>query len=220
MHLRKLVPLADLLDGGGARPMAAAPASRPVAPAVARPSGRPATPPAGRSAPAAPTPSPARSAPPDAVVAAAPPDTAVGTAPAPDADRDRFLAAIKSGKVFFYNAVVAQAFRIEASGGRVTFSFLPNQKVPRAQCDENRPWLEALASQTFGRAMQVQVVTAQPGETAAPAPAPGAAAAKPAPERAATGASEDDLRKQALSDPMVQDLLEIFPVERTKVEEM
>lgn len=149
------------------------------------------------------------------------PQDAAGTSPAPDGDRDRFLAAIKSGKVFFYNAVVAQAFRIEASAGRLTFAFLPNQKVPRAQCEENRPWLEALASQTFGRAMQVHVVTAQPGDAPASPAAGGAIApAKPAAERAVSGASEEDLRKQALSDPMVQDLLEIFPVERTKVEEM
>jgi hypothetical protein len=32
--------------------------------------------------------------------------------------------------------------------------------------------------------------------------------------------SEDQLRKEAMADPTVQALLEIFPVEKTKVEEI
>jgi hypothetical protein len=35
-----------------------------------------------------------------------------------------------------------------------------------------------------------------------------------------TGASDEDLRKEALADPGVQALFEIFPVERTKIEEV
>jgi hypothetical protein len=33
-------------------------------------------------------------------------------------------------------------------------------------------------------------------------------------------AHDDDLRKEALADPTVQALLEIFPVEKTKIEEI
>ena len=130
---------------------------------------------------------------------------------------------MKSGKVFFYNAVVAQAYRIDVTTAKITFTFLPNQKVPRAQCDENRAWLEALGEQVFGRMIPVHVAVADgaaPPPPAAPAAMPSAAPPRPALESPLAGPSDDDLRREALSDPTVQALLEIFPVERTKIEEM
>ena len=212
MHLRKLVPLADLLDGGGRPAMAASrPASSPARPsmpatrppaAAARPA--PAAPPSSRPATAATTPS-----------AAAPSAPAGGSGDL----RDRFLAAVKAGKPFFFNAVVAQAYRIEVAAERITFAFLANQKVPRAQCEENREWLSALAVQVLGQPapVHVTVVTPESGATAAPPAAPAAAAPPPAPP---ARPSDDELRQEALADPGVQALFEIFPVERTKIEEM
>jgi hypothetical protein len=90
--------------------------------------------------------------------------------------------------------------------------------VPRAQCEENREWLTVLAGKTFGQDVTVQVTTVAPGE-AAPAPAPVTTAA-PARTPVVTGASDEQLRQEALADPGVQALFEIFPVERTKIEEM
>jgi hypothetical protein len=84
---------------------------------------------------------------------------------------------------------------------------------------ENRDWLAVLAAKTLGREVPVQITTAAPAEPAgaAPkAPGPAAAASRPAP----TAGSQDELRQEALSDPGVQALFEIFPVERTKIEEM
>ena len=143
--------------------------------------------------------------------------------PLPDGAKDTFLAGVKAGQVFFYNAVVAQAYRIDVTPARITFSFLPNQKVPRAQCEENRAWLEALGQQVFGRVIPVHIALADPA--AAPAAAAPAALPAAAPPRAAlksplAGPSEEELRQEALSDPTVKALFEIFPVERTKVEEM
>jgi DNA polymerase-3 subunit gamma/tau len=223
MHLRKLVPLAELLDGAAARPMAGT--ARPAAPAAAaRPAMPPARPaPSGRAA-AAPPPQPRASAP-----APAAPPTAVAGPGAPAAGgsgsdagaRDRYLAAIKAGKQFFFNAVVAQAYRIDIAPPRITFAFLPNQKVPRAQCEENRDWLTSLAAQTFGQELTVHVTTVTPGEAGAPPPAPATVpAAAPVRTPVVTGASDDELRQEALADPGVQALFEIFPVERTKIEEM
>jgi hypothetical protein len=222
MHLRKLVPLAELLDGG-ARPMAGP--ARPAAPAAAaRPSIPPARPAAPARAAAASPPQPRAAAP---APAAPPAAVAVPSAPAAGGSgsdagaRDRYLAAIKAGKQFFFNAVVAQAYRIDIAPPRITFAFLPNQKVPRAQCEENRDWLTALAAQTFGQELTVHVTTVTPGEPGAPAPAPAAtAAAAPVRTPVVTGASDDELRQEALADPGVQALFEIFPVERTKIEEM
>ena len=230
MHLRKLLPLAELLDGSGARGLAAAPA-RPAAAPVAR---MPAAPAFAASASALAATSPPRAATPGSKPStAAPSSVRPATAPAPvpasspgeplaEGAREAFLAAVKSGKVFFYNAVVAQAYRIEVTAARITFTFLPNQKVPRAQCDENRVWLEALGEQVFGRMIPVHVAVA---DAAAPPPAasaamPSAAPPRPGLKRPLAGPSEEDLRQEALSDPTVQALLEIFPVERTKIEEM
>ncbi len=237
MHLRKLLPLAELLEGSGARGLAA-PMPRPAAPAIARTApassgaaARPAMPPARPApAPAARTTVPATraagAAPPAATPPAAPP--AAPSAPAhsgellPESAREQYLAAVKGGKVFFYNAVVAQAYRIDVTPARITFSFLPNQKVPRSQCEENRAWLESLAQQLFGRVIPVHIAVTEAGAPPAePGPAmPAAAPARPALKSPLAGPSEEDLRQEALSDPTVQALLEIFPVERTKIEEM
>jgi DNA polymerase-3 subunit gamma/tau len=216
MHLRKLVPLAELLDGG-ARPVAGngRPAAPPAAPRPSLPPPRPAAPVRAAAAPVA---SPAAT-PPAAPSTPTVPPPAPTTSGATGADpaRDQFLAAIRAGKQFFYNAVVAQAYRIDVALPRITFAFLPNQKVPRAQCEENREWLTALAARIFGQEVAVHVIAAVPGESA-PAPVP----VPPAPPRTpvTSGATDDQLRQEALADPGVQALFEIFPVERTKIEEM
>jgi len=206
MHLRKLLPLAELLDGGGARALTSAAPARAAAPVAAR-AAAPAVKPAAAPAPAAAAPAAPASQPGEAL---------------PDGAKEAFLAGVKAGKVFFYNAVVAQAYRIDVTPARITFSFLPNQKVPRAQCEENRAWLEALGQQVFGRLIPVHIALADPAAPAPAAPAamPAAAPPRPALKSPVAGPSEEDLRQAALSDPTVQALLEIFPVERTKVEEM
>jgi hypothetical protein len=144
--------------------------------------------------------------------------TAVSPAPAgSDGARERYLAAIKAGKGFFFAAVIAQAYRIDVTPTGVTFAFLPNQKVPRAQCEENREWLASLAVQTLGHEVAVHITTVTATEPAAAAPPPPAGAPVRTPP---VTASDDQLRQEALADPGVQALFEIFPVERTKIEEM
>lgn len=231
MHLRKLLPLAELLEGGARLPAASA-APRPTAPLprssmpVSRPAAsatpaRPAsTPPAARPAavpvPPATAPQAAAPAAPAAAVSA---PTAAGELPANA--RDVFLAAVKSAKMFFFNAVVAQACRIDVAASGITFAFLPNQKVPRTQCEENRAFLQKVAEQSLGRALPIHVTVTEAGESGAPAGSTaGAAAARPAAREPSPAASGDDLRKEALQDPTVQAMLEIFPVERTDIEEM
>ena len=217
MHLRKLVPLAELLDGTAGRPAASAPRSAPAAaprpaPASLRPAAPSMRPPVAGASPAAAPPAPR---------AAAPPAPAPSSGPSGSADgaRERYLAAIKTGKPFFFNAVVAQAYRIEVTPGRVVFAFLANQKVPRSQAEENRDWLATLATQTLGQETTVQVTVTAPAE---PGEAPAAPVAAPAaaPRTPPVAASDDQLRQEALADPGVQALFEIFPVERTKIEEI
>jgi DNA polymerase-3 subunit gamma/tau len=200
MHMRKLVPLSDLLaqwpagaaPAGGVRPAPAAPAR--VQAAAARPSA-PSTP----SVPSAPT-------------------TPGATPSPPSRDlKDEFLAQVKATKVFFYNTVVAQAYRVDVSPAGITFAFLPNQRVPRQQCEDARSWLESIAERLVGKKVAVAITSVEAPAVSPPASAPShtLTAALPQPRP-----SEDQLRKEAMADPTVQALLEIFPVEKTKVEEI
>ncbi|MGE3276781.1 MAG: DNA polymerase III subunit gamma/tau [Vicinamibacterales bacterium] len=244
MHLRKLVPLAELLSGGAA--LAARPAPRlagdagpsggsqptrvPASAPAARPAGRmggatPASTRPGGARLEAPRPSmaPPRGGGPRAGAAVADDvdaDAALPAAPVADtrALKDALLAEIKRAKVFFYNTVVAQAYSVDVAAGAVTFSFLPNQKVPRQQCESAKAWLEELASGVAGGRVAVRVALAE-GEAPA-APAPGPVATGPATSAPASSPDEAALRDEALANPTVQALFEIFPVEKTKIEEM
>ncbi len=215
MHLRKLVPLSDLierLDGGGTPRSAVSPLSRPgVAPArPAPPLSRPAAAPAPARATSPPVPRP--SSPRVAVPAAPMTPPLSGDLPA-DA-RDRLLSEVKAAKVFFYNTVVAQAHRIDVTAVRITFAFLEAKKVPRQQCEDAKAWLEKLAEQVLGRRIPV-VVTVAPASSEAEPPPETARAGAPA-----SGAPETPLRDEAMANPSVQALLEVFPVEGVSVEEV
>jgi hypothetical protein len=138
---------------------------------------------------------------------------ALGAPGAPDL-KDSFLSQVKASKVFLYNTVIAQAYEIDVTPSRITFTFLPNQRVPKRQCEDARAALETIAEKVAGHKIPVSVVVAE----AAPQPESSATAAAAPP--AAVRPSEDELRREALSDPSVQALFEIFPVEKSKIEEM
>jgi hypothetical protein len=128
--------------------------------------------------------------------------------------KDRFLAELKSSKATFYNLVVASAYRIEASPAGVSFAFLPNQKNARSQCEEQKPWLQSIAEKVAGKPVPVSVVVAESGSQPSPAPASPAHAAPAAP-----GAPAADVTAEAMANSTVQAVLEIFPVEKTTIEE-
>jgi DNA polymerase-3 subunit gamma/tau len=197
IHLRKLVPLEELLEKlGGGEPIASAPQARraaPVIPPVAR-----------RPPPVAPKPASAAGA---GEGDAVPPKPVVATGTGEGA-RDAFLMEIRKAKVFFYNTVVAQAQKIEFGPDRVTFSFLPAHRTLREQLEQNRAWLEQTAAAVAGRKMPV--VAAQ----ADTAPQPAAVAAGVAPSKPA------DLRTTAMADSAVQAMLDVFPAEIENVEEI
>jgi hypothetical protein len=128
--------------------------------------------------------------------------------------KDRFLAELKSAKATFYNLVVASAYRIDASPAGVSFAFLPNQKNARAQCEEQKPWLQSVAEKVAGKPVPVSIVVAESGAAPSPAPASPAAAVSPAGKP-----SPDDVKAEAMANSTVQAVLEIFPVEKTTIEE-
>jgi len=212
MHLRKLVPLMDLLEGGGGNAptrSALAPARGTIAPTSNKvaPTRGAIAPTSSTLAPASDTPAPTRNivAPSSSKLA----PTSDTIAPAGGL-KDKFLAEIRANKNTLYSLAVAQAQRIDVTDDRITFTFASNQNVARMQLDSNREWLEGVAQRLTGR--RIQVTSAQIQSEAAPPSGSAPAAAPSAPKR--------DLKEEAKSSPGVQAMLEVFPAEIRDVEEM
>jgi hypothetical protein len=216
MHLRKLVPLAELMEqlGGGA-------AARP-APSTSRiaPPGAAALPPRSRVAPQKPpvaAPKAAAAVPPrDA--AAAPADGLSGATL-----KDALLAEIRAGKKILYELSIACAQRIDVGDEAVTFTFGPNQNAARGNLEQSRAWIEAAAQRLAGRRMNIVVVqsvtaSAPPPEAASASPARATPPAAPAPDASKAGVR--DLKAEAMSSSAVQAMLDVFPAEIRDVEEM
>ena len=217
IHLRKLVPLSDLIDGleksGGKSPVRTSPPPPPV----------PAAPGRGTVARA-----PFSAAPPPA---AAPrkPENRAANAPemagetsaglpavepvAADRLKTAFLDEVKKAKKFFYGTVIAQAQRIDIEGDRVVIAFGPQHKALKSQLEQTRPLLETIATQLAGRKM---TLVAAEG-VARPA---GAAGDDPNPAAAPGDNKKAALREQALADSGVQAMLDVFAAEIRDVEEM
>jgi DNA polymerase-3 subunit gamma/tau len=227
MHLRKLVPLSELLDGmaGGAGRIVQPPAgSRVQSPAKASVS---------------PPPGPARSGPPREA------RSSREAGPAPEAEstqgglsgtalRDALLAETRAAKHVLYSMAIAQASRIDVAEDRVAFTFTALQKMSRAQVDANREWLESAAQRLAGRRISVMTLEAPASTAASPAASaepPGAArqtnggsesraAERQAGEAAAGVPAGGDARREAMESPVLRDLLDVFPAHITDIEEM
>jgi DNA polymerase III subunit gamma/tau len=229
IHMRKLVPLTELLGGGTASPTAAAPrpvpAAAPVpqaAPAFSRKAAPVVPPVERRPPPAAPLASPqpagiksGEGGPPAAPLVSPKPVSSPageGGKPAsnpPGEGRDAFLMEIRKSKQMFYNTVVAQAQKIEFGPDRVTFSFLPAHRMLREQVESNRQWLEQTASAVAGRRMTVGAAQAE--GVPEPVAAAAGSGAQPKPP---------DLKTTAMGDSAVQAMLDVFPAEIENVEEI
>jgi DNA polymerase-3 subunit gamma/tau len=220
VHLRKLVPLADVianLEKGGPGPVrgAAAPA----------PTSRPASPPPSRLASRAPTMSStvraveAREE--DSRAGAGPlEDDGNGTQPAPAVQpvgtaglKDAFLAEVQRSKKFFYGTVIAQAQKIDVERDRIVLTFAPQHRPLRLQLDASRAWMEDVASRLAGTRMAVIGVesgsTVTPGKPCDPAVAP-----------EGTQERQAALKKQAMANSGVQAMLDVFAAEIKEVDEM
>ena len=203
IHLGKLVPLTALLEGAPAQ-LPAQPAvggPRPSAPSPPRPAASPARRPSSPKKVSAVQPAAVPT--PPAAAAAAPlgpvsPLSAGGTT--------EILAEVKRAKKFFHGTVVAQAQRIDLDGDKLVFAFTPGQRTLASQLRQNRGWLEQMASKIVGRQI---VVTTEQGE------------AEPPSEAVTPESSEQArLREQAMSDPVVQSMLEVFPAKVGDIEKL
>ena len=221
IHLRKLVPLSDLILGGDAgnpAPRGGGPATsvapqRAVAPQPRPPAPAPRTVAAAAATvkavetrrDAAPRP-PAPERPPDAgAERPAPPSPATAASV-----KDALLEEVRKAKKFFHGTVVAMAQKIEQDGDRIVFTFGPHHRALRAQLDKDRSWLEEVASRLGGRRISVVAVEG----VAAPPPR-----AEAAPRSAPVGERQAELKQQALEDSGVQAMLDVFAAEITDVEE-
>ena len=191
MHTRKLVPLTDLLAGGGGKSQIP----------------NPKTPIPSRSSATA-TPATTATVP---LKAASNPESRI---PNPGVNlKDKLLAEIRSGKATFYNTVVAQAQRIDVNPDRIAFVFGPAQSTLRQWFDQQKTWLDAAAERVAGRKIAVTSELASvPPVASNPEsriPNPGEVADK-----------KRDLKAEAMSSSTVQAMLEVFPAEIRDVEEM
>lgn len=229
MHLRKLVPLTDLLEGRGTTagsgsggggnsgtPRRLAPTPAPA---------QPARPPKRASAVTLPSAPPAPPLPDNDATPSS--DTPVGVQAERVDQKATLLAEIKQVKKFFHGTVVAQAQRIELTDSSLVFAFTPAQKTLAHQLAQNAPWLEAIARKVLGRKITVSsehgTVTSKP-ERASGSPE---LATKPDRQLAQVGdvpkrntARSDTLRARALDDTVVKAMLEVFSAEIDDVQKL
>ena len=224
IHLRKLVPLTELLGGVGASsPTVRRPAPSPSASAGQRlrtdarrvktgpalrtesraggSASRAAGPPLSRPGLTSQDPAPGGSEKP------APPAAAVATG---EGGRDAFLLEIRKSKAAFYNTVVAQAQKIEFGPERVTFSFLPAHRMLREQLETNRQWLEP---DRIGDSGQTHDGRRGAGGR-------GSRASGGSRRRRCHKPRPPDLKTTAMGDSAVQAMLDVFPAEIENVEEI
>jgi DNA polymerase III subunit gamma/tau len=212
IHLRKLVPLSDLIQGidQGTPPTlrAAAPPSLPRPAASAPPLARPA--PVARPVVGNASTVKAVEARREAVSR---PPTPAASAPEPvtaDRFKEAFLEEVRKAKKFFYNTVVAMAQKIQVEGDRILFSFGPHHRALREQLDKERTMLEEIASRVAGR--RIAVASDEAAMASAGPRGPGASS-PPVTERQA------ELKQQALENSGVQAMLDVFAAEIKDVEE-
>jgi DNA polymerase-3 subunit gamma/tau len=212
MHLRKLVPIAELLGLADRAPSTKLP-SRPAATQAPRAVGASNAPkppiPSAPSASKAPATGPVPVAPNRAVASAQP-----AAPPAQPALKDALLNEIKSAKPTFYNVYVAAAYQIDVTPGAVKLVVQPNHKMAKQHCEEQRGWLQEVAEKLMGRPVVVSI-SVNEGAAVPAVPAPAAPLPVQSPE-----ADPEKVRRDALANATVQAVLEIFPVEKTTVEEL
>ncbi len=232
IHLRRLVPLAEMIQGldkGGSGGRGSAGESpRPAARATGTGSSAA---PASTTASTVRTIEAARSEAVRKTDAPKPPavertGAAPATAPAPErpnvaaasepgAVKDALLAEIQKTKKLFYGTVVAQAQRIDVYADRVVLTFGPQHRIFKQQVEQNRPWLEEMASRIAGKPMSLAAVDGD-----GPPPARAAEAGRGAAPASGGDEKQSALKQKALEDSGVQAMLDVFNADIKEVEEM
>ena len=146
------------------------------------------------------------------------PDTPDRDAPPDAADtKTAVLDAIKKAKSFFHGTVVAQAQRIALQDDRLEFTFTATQRSLLRQAEQNRTWMESVASEVVGRPIAVSVTT---GGGASDTPAPAGGGSGPAAASGANGGEVDPLRERVMKDSVIKAMLDVLPAEIESVEKI
>ena len=132
---------------------------------------------------------------------------------AADGFKDAFLEEVRRANAGFYMMGPAQAQRIEAESDRIVFTFAPPKRAAREVVEKARTWLEPLAARVAGRKMLVTAMVADSALSATGSPGNGGGfGAGPA------APLSDELKARAMSDPGMQTLLELMPLDIKSVE--
>ena len=227
MHLQKLVPLTDLLEGRGST-TGSGPSGGGGAPVVSR---RQSSPPKQT----APTPkSPVKTVSPESSspdrhdsgpAVLEKPQDAQSVVPVDVADlsgqKAKLMAAIKQEKKFFYGTVVAQAQRIELAPETMTFTFTPGQKTLAAQLAQNMAWLEEMAESMLGRKVAILSAQGMVSPTESLAVAPSRAPVEPVTPETQTGSQPvDTLRPRVMDDTFVKAMVDVLSAEIDDVQKL
>ena len=124
--------------------------------------------------------------------------------------KDALLAEIQTAKGFFYNTIVAQAHKIDVSSKGVTFSFLPKHRALREQFEQTQSWLEQTVEKLSGKKLSVvatQVETMDASSDNIHASTVGQDV-------------QQNLETKAKASSTVQAVLDVFPAKIRDVEEM
>jgi len=246
MHLRKLVPLAELIDGLERQPSPSAREGGSLG------TGPPVVPPAGQRQPQS---APKARSVQSSVLNESPMAEKNESDPQVDV-KSMFLSELQRVRKFFHGTVVSQAQEVEVDDQRITFVFSEGQRTLARQVEKSRSWLEVMATRIKGRKITVGTRTVnESGMVGLSGSAPTAAASarqsvfdppgdtkqslpeslpdlhvaedqlpsrslKSARAKKISGDPVDDLLSQAMGDQTVQAMLEVFPAEIDAVEEL
>ena len=129
--------------------------------------------------------------------------------------KGRAPAEMQKSKKFFYGTVVAQAQRIDVDGDRLVLAFAPQHRALKQQLEQSRPWLEEMATRLAGRKMTVAGV-----DGVGLATAKAGDAARGAAGAASDGDQQSALKQKAMADSGVQAMLDVFRTDIKEVEEI
>jgi hypothetical protein len=132
---------------------------------------------------------------------------------AADGFQEAFLEEVRRANSGFFMMGPAQAQRIEVESDRIVFTFAPPKRAAKEVVEKGRAWLEPMAARVAGRKMLVTAIVSDAAMPATGSPRNGGSH-----RDGAAGPLTDDLKARALSDPGMQTLLELMPLDIKSVE--
>ena len=127
--------------------------------------------------------------------------------------KDALLKEIQRSKKLLYGTVIAQAEKINVTPNLVTFTFAPAHRTLRSQLERNCTWISEIASKLSEQKVRIEVV-----ESDSPSGSLVETTPQSAPEK--TINSGDTLKKQVMKDEEVQAVLDVFDAEIREIEEI